>query len=304
MNIRGTILALAALTFAASASAQSPATPAPTPAAQATQAPTTPPTAEQAHVISLVETFLRNLFAWGPDFDLKLGPLKDATIPNFYEVPIQVTFQGQSEGGNVYASKDGKYVVRGELYSTNDDPFAKARKELAVGNAPSKGPADAKVTLVEFSDFECPHCRALRDSLKQLEPQIPQVRIVFRNFPIEHIHPWAMTAALGARCAFQTSNDAFWKFHDSVFDQQDVITADNAYDKLTELAVSAGLDKDAFHTCLADPATKKAVDDDEALGTKLAISSTPTVFINGRESVGGDPASLQQLITYELQPHK
>jgi protein-disulfide isomerase len=302
MNFRGTILALFAIAFSSPAFAQSSKPPA-TPAAPAVAAAPAP-TAEQAHTLSVIESFLRNLFGWGPDFDLKLGPLKDAALPNFYEVPLQVTYQGQSESGSVYASKDGAFIIRGELYNTAEDPFAKTRKELSGGNAPFKGPAGAKVTLVEFSDFECPHCRVLRETLKQLEPQFPQLRVVFRNFPIEHIHPWATTAALAGRCAYQSSNDAFWKLHDSIFDQQDAITADNAYDKLTELAVAAGLEKDAFHTCLADPATKKAVDDDQALGIKLGITSTPTVFIDGRQSVGGDPASLQQIIAFELQNHK
>ena len=257
---------------------------------------------EQARVLATVESYLRNLFAWGPDFQLKLGPLKDATLPNFYEVPIEVTFQGQSQNGVVYASKDGKYIVRGELYKTDQYPFDAIRRQLTPDDSPSLGPAGAKVTLVEFSDFECPHCRQLREILKDLEPRYPQVRVVFKNFPIEHIHPWAMTAALAARCAYATSPAAFWKVHDAIFDQQDLITPENAYEKLTDLAVAAGVPRDTFKECVADPATKKAVDADLAVGVQLGVTSTPTVFVNGRESVGGDTAALEQLINYELHP--
>jgi protein-disulfide isomerase len=154
--------------------------------------------------------------------------------------------------------------------------------------------------MVEFSDFECPHCRQLHEYLKTLEQKYPQAHIVFKNYPIEAIHPWAMTAAIAGHCAYETSSDAFWKMESAIFDQQDLISAENAYDKLTDVAIAAGLQRDAFRACLADPAAKEAVEADLALGQKLGVNSTPTVFINGREAVGGDPSAVEQLIEYEL----
>jgi protein-disulfide isomerase len=233
---------------------------------------------------------------------VKLGPYKDATIPGYYEVGIEVKYKDQNQTGVVYASKDGAYIIRGELYKTGEDPFAAARKDLTTKGSPSKGPADSKITMVEFSDFECPHCRQLHEYLKTLEQKYPQARIVFKNYPIEAIHPWAMTAAIAGHCAFETSSDAFWKMESAIFDQQDLISAENAYDKLTDAAVAAGLQRDAFRACLADPAAKEAVQADLALGQKLGVNSTPTVFINGREAVGGDPSAVEQLIDYELHP--
>jgi len=257
-------------------------------------------TSDQAHLATSLETFLRFLFGWGPDYQVKIGPFKDATIPDFYEVGIEVKYKDQSQSGVVYASKDGKYVIRGELYKTTDNPFAETRKELAAGNSPSKGPADAKVTFVEFSDFECPHCRLLHQYLPTLEQKYPQVRVVFKNFPIENLHPWAMTAAIAGHCASQVSNDAFWKMESTIFDQQDLISAENAYDKLTDAAVAAGLQRDSFRACLADPASKDAIAADVALGQKLGVNSTPSIFIDGRQVVGGDPDSIDQIINFEL----
>ena len=109
-----------------------------------------------------------------------------------------------------------------------------------------------------------------------------------------------MTAAIAGHCAYETSSDAFWKIESAIFDEQDLISAENAYDKLTDAAIAAGLQRDAFRACLADPAAKDAVEADLALGQKLAVNSTPTVFINGREAVGGDPSAVEQLIEYEL----
>jgi len=291
MKLRGILIFTAMLLFAVTSDAQTPSS-----------TPSAANSPEQAHVISTVDSFLRNLFSWGPAYQLKVGPLKEATIPGFYEVAIEVKFQEQTQGGVVYASKDGNFIIRGELYKASDDPFAAARALLTSEGSPSKGLANAKVTLVEFSDFECPHCRELHESLKSIETKYPQVRIVFKNLPIEHIHPWAMTAALAGRCAFQSSPDAFWKIEAQIFDQQDLISPENAYDKMAEFAASAGIPSDGFRTCLADPAAKAAVDADIVLAQKLNISSTPTVFINGREAVGGEPTALEQLIDYELRP--
>ncbi len=285
-------LALAGiLCVAATAGAQSTAPASPSPSAA---------TSDQAHLASSLESFLRFLFGWGPDYQVKIGPFKDAAIPGFYEVGIEVKYKDQSQSGVIYASKDGNYVIRGELYKTTDDPFADARKQLAATDSPSKGPADAKVTMVEFSDFECPHCRQLHEYLPTIEQKFPQVRIVFKNFPIENLHPWAMTAAIAGHCAYVSSPAAFWKMESTIFDQQDLISAENAYDKLMDAAVAAGLQRDSFRACLADPASKDAVAADVALGQKLGINSTPTIFIDGRQVVGGDPASVEQIIEFEL----
>jgi protein-disulfide isomerase len=256
--------------------------------------------ADQTHLIASVESYLRNLFGWGKEFQIKLGPLKDAQLAGFYEVPIAVTYQDQTDTGTVYASKDGKFIIRGELYNMSQDPFAEIRAKLSTKDSPSAGPADAKVTLVEFSDFQCPHCRVLSQNLKPLEAKYPQIRIVFKNFPITAIHPWSMTAALAARCAYQSSPEAFWKMHDAIFQQQDLISTETVYDKLTEFAAASGLNREDFKACLADPGTQKSVEADESLGKDLKIASTPTIFVNGRENIGGDPATLEQLIDFEL----
>lgn len=259
---------------------------------------------DQAHYLAGVESYLRDLFGWGPAFQLKLGPLKDSMLPGFYEVPIAVTLQGQTDTGIVYASKDGKFIIRGELYNTGLDPFAEIRAKLVTKDSPAIGPADAKITVVEFSDFQCPHCRLLSQNLKPLEAKFPQVRFVFKNFPITQIHPWAMTAALAGRCAYQSSPEAFWKMHDAIFQQQEQIAADTVYDKLMEFAAVAGLNRDEFKACLADPQAQKSVEADINQGKDLKITSTPTVFVNGRENIGGDPANLEQLLNFEQNRHQ
>ena len=106
------------------------------------------------------------------------------------------------------------------------------------------------MTLVEFADFECPHCRDLWEAMKTVEASYPQVRIVYKNFPLTHLHPWAETAAMGAHCAYEQSPAGFWKVHDSIFDNQDVISPENIWDKLVQYALEAGLNADTFKGCL------------------------------------------------------
>jgi protein-disulfide isomerase len=250
-----------------------------------------------------VESYLRVLFAWGPDYQVKLGPATPAKIPDLLEVPVQVVNQGHTETGTVYVTTDGKYMFRGEIRDMNADPFAANRAKVTLSGSPSIGPANAAVTVVEFSDFECPHCRELNSILKTIEPEFPQVRFVFKNFPLVQIHPWAMTAALAAQCMYQTSTQAFLKFQGDVFDNQDSITPDNVWQNLSTLATGDGLAPDSLHECMVAPDTKAHVDADIAEGKSLDVESTPTLFINGRPLIGGDQASLEAVIRFELSRH-
>jgi protein-disulfide isomerase len=271
---------------------------APSPAfAQATAAPP-----DQAQLIHSAEMFIRNLFTWGPEYKLKLGPLSPSPSPDFLLLPVEVTIKDQTDKGTFFVSKDGRAFIRGEMFDMATDPFAANRAKLHIDGNPSKGPASARVTLVEFSDFECPHCREVHKVLQSVETHYPQIRIVFKDFPLTQLHPWAETAAIGARCAFQQSPAAFWKLHDLIFDNQDVISAANVWDQLTSFAGQAGLDAEAFKACLSSPETKRAVEASRDDGIALNVTSTPTIFINGRLLVGGDLSTIEQYVDFELNP--
>jgi protein-disulfide isomerase len=162
----------------------------------------------------------------------------------------------------------------------------------------------ASVTLVEFSDFECPVCRSLHDVLRGMLPNYPQVRVVFKDFPLESLHPWARTAALAGRCAYQQDPKAFWKVYDAIYDQQEVISAANAWTKMADFAAAAGVNPDTFKACMASPDAGAAIDASRTNGQQLDVASTPTVFVNGRRLVGADPRLLEQYIKYELAQPK
>jgi protein-disulfide isomerase len=256
------------------------------------------PAAKAGTVEGRVEQYLRNLYAWGPTFDVKVGPSKPSPVPDLLQVPVTVTMGGQSDTAVVYVSKSGNFLLRGELTDMSVDPFADIRSKLHVGNSPSMGPEDAKITLIEFADFECPSCRQLDLVLRELLPRHPEVRLVFKHYPLTDIHPWAMTAAIASQCALQQNPAAFWKIHDAIFDAQDVISPSNVWDKMIDLAIQLGLNAEAYRACMTNPETASQVKATIEEGHNLAITATPTTFVDSRRIVGPDKYLIEQCIAF------
>ena len=173
---------------------------------------------------------------------------------------------------------------------------APERTEIATAGFPARGPATAPVTIVEFSDFECPFCGRLFPTLKIVERiYLDRVRIVYRQFPLRRIHPTAQKAAEASLCANEQGR--FWEMHDSLFGDQEHLTID----ALKARAATLKLDRTAFNTCLDSGKQAAAIDKDIAEGTKAGVTGTPAMFINGRMLVGAQPfAAIQAIIEEEL----
>jgi protein-disulfide isomerase len=248
-----------------------------------------------------VDAYLRNMFAFGPDVKLTVGDFKESGVANLLETNITVTIGENNEDVKMWVSRDGKYLLRGEMVDMGKDGFAENRAKLDLKAAPVTGASNATVTIVEFADFECPVCRQLHEVLRGLLPNYPQVRLAFKDFPLEQLHPWARTAALAGRCAYRQDPKAFWKMYDYLYDKQDVISAANAWDKSVDYAGQAGLKTDEFKACMTSQEAAAAVDASVANGKLLEVNSTPTLFVNGRRVVGADARQLEQVIQYELQ---
>jgi protein-disulfide isomerase len=257
----------------------------------------------QAAMQKSVEAYLRNLYAFGSDVQVTVGPPKESSVPGLLETNIDVKIGDNLDSVKFYVSKDGKYLLRGELSDLTKDPLAENRAKLQIKDSPSVGDPAASITMVEFSDFECPVCRSLHDVLRGLLVNYTQVRLVFKDFPLEQ-HPWARTAALAGRCAYNQDPRAFWKLYDLIYDHQDVISAENAYVKMIDFASQISLNTDTFKSCLASPEAAAAVDASHTNGSALEVSSTPTIFINGRRIVGADPHLIEQNLKYELAQQK
>jgi protein-disulfide isomerase len=169
-------------------------------------------------------------------------------------------------------------------------------KDMKVGKLPTLGNKDAKVTIVEFSDFQCPFCKKYFDDtqaqLKKDYIDTGKIQFSYRHYPLSSIHPLAQKAGEASECANEQGK--FWEYHDVLFQQQDSWSPTDpsaAVDKFVELAGPVGLDTAQFKACLEEEKYKKNVTDDAAVGDSAQVDGTPTFFINGTRLVGALPYS-------------
>ena len=174
------------------------------------------------------------------------------------------------------------------------------RIEVPVDGAPVRGAADAPVTLVEFSDFHCPFCKRVQSTLTQLLARYPgKVKLVYRDFPLDSLHPQARRAAEAARCA--QDQGKFWEYHDLLF----AGPASAAPEALERYAGQVGIDTAAFGRCLSEGVHRAAVQRDFDEGARLGVTGTPGFFINGRPLSGAQPLeAFVRVIEEELTARK
>jgi protein-disulfide isomerase len=171
------------------------------------------------------------------------------------------------------------------------------RYDIPTDGYPSLGPDDAEITLVEFSDFQCPYCKRWEDEVyKPLFAAYPgQIRLVYRNLPLTSIHPQAMSAAVASLCA--KDQGAYWPYHDKLFENQDKLGAE----LYAQLASDLGLDATSFQSCLDSGKFDDYIQQDMDFSLNLGVRSTPTFFINGLAIVGAQPLDVfKQLIDKEI----
>jgi protein-disulfide isomerase len=170
------------------------------------------------------------------------------------------------------------------------------RYDIPTDGFYARGPADAPITIVEFSDYQCPFCRRWHDEVsKDLFEAYPgKIRLVYRNLPLTSIHPDAFPAAEAALCA--GDQDAYWQFHDKLFASE--LLGNAVY---LQYAQDLKLDTTAFEACLKDKTHQAAIQADSDFAMNLGVRSTPTFFVNGLAIVGAQPLDVfKQVIDKEL----
>lgn len=170
------------------------------------------------------------------------------------------------------------------------------RYDIPTDGYPSLGPADAKIVIVEFSDFQCPFCRRFEQETYQplLDAYPGQIRFVYRNLPLTSIHPNAMPAAIASLCA--KDQNSFWDYHDKLFSSE---TLDEA--TYIQYAADLGLNVDTFTSCLSSGSHDAEIKADMDFSLGMGVQSTPTFFVNGLAIVGAQPlTNFQQIIDKEL----
>ncbi len=169
------------------------------------------------------------------------------------------------------------------------------RVKVAEGEGPTRGPANAPIAIVEFSDFECPYClRAFPTVTELLKTYGDRIRLAYRHYPLPN-HPNARPAAEASACANEQGK--FWQYHDRLFSSPGKLSAQD----LKQHAAALGLNETAFNACVDARKYQKAVDTDIAAGEAAGVSGTPAFFINGRAVFGAMPIeNFKQIIEEEL----
>ena len=195
---------------------------------------------------------------------------------------------------SLYLTPDQRFLVP-ELNDSTVNPNVEeerrrlaARKELEKDDGrPALGPADAPVTIVVFSDFQCPYCRKFAETMKQVVSEEKRVRFLFRNMPLD-MHAWAKPAANLAACVQMQNREAFWSVHDYLFDHQQELDPESLPSKMREFLRSLrNIRADKAIECANRGTPAPRIAEDVALASKNKVQGTPTVFVNGRRVNGG-----------------
>ncbi|MGH9334274.1 MAG: thioredoxin domain-containing protein, partial [Vicinamibacteria bacterium] len=205
---------------------------------------------------------------------------------------------GKDAGAATLAEDRGKAVI--DMW----EQMGTAHLEIAETDF-TLGPEDAPVTIVEFSDFQCPYCRTAAEAAKEVLSAHPDdVRLVFKNFPLDtacnedmqqQLHPLACRSALAALCAGETRVELFWQAHDALFAAPQITER-----MLAQLPVDLSLPADSFESCLASEESTARVKEDLAQGRKLSITGTPAFFVNGRRAADYRDGALLRLVEHIL----
>jgi protein-disulfide isomerase len=215
------------------------------------------------------------------------------------------TGKQKASGIEFFALPDGKHIIAGEdVIPFGAHPYTEARAAIQQkAEGPYRNAATKDLEIVEFADFQCPHCKEAQANMDKLAVDFPKARIVFENYPLPQ-HPAAAGAAAHGVCvAKEGGSNAFFTFAAAVFEGQDgLATADGATLTLNSAVTKAGLDPAKIDACAATPAAVASVDASVKLAKELQINQTPTLVVNGRIISANVPYdTLKQIIEYQAK---
>jgi protein-disulfide isomerase len=249
-----------------------------------------------------LESFIRYTEGYTPVVKMTIEDPTPSAFKSLSRVVVHLTLGQQAIDKIYFVSADGQQFINGTLWSLNQSPWLDTLLHLPT-NGPSYGSANPKITMVVFSDFQCPYCRSFAKTMREDLPKkyANDVRVIFQDFPIAAIHKWAVAGSEASHCVGDGNPEAFWAFHDWIFEQQGEVNETNLKEKTLEFAKTKNLDPAKISACLDSHATAEEVKASLKAGTGLGIQQTPTFFINGRMVSGAVPwNNLDAIVQLEL----
>jgi protein-disulfide isomerase len=238
---------------------------------------------------------------------LKVSPFKAATMPGFLSATVQAipkAGKGEVETIDFQISTDGRFLLEKAPIKVEPDPFHDIREQIDLRNQPAFGSAVPRVTIVEYGDLQCAYCKQVVTVLRQDIPRDygREVRIVFKDWPLWEIHPWAWDAAAAGRCIYNQKAEAFWPYHDWAYDQQGRMNPEQFKKAAAAFAQTLKLDTVKYTACLADPDTRAQIERELQEGRAVGVEGTPSFYINGRHIEGSKTyAEMKRYIDSELE---
>jgi protein-disulfide isomerase len=286
------------LTICMGCSAQTPSSgAAPSKSAPESSSPSSSGPAPTGDVAKQIERQVRAHYSLPPDVDLILGNLRTSEFPNYDELTITFASADKKQPYQFLLSRDHKSLVRITKMDLSKDPYLETMSKIDLRGRPTRGNKDAKVVVVNYDDFECPFCSRMHATLF---PEIfkeygDRVLFIYKDYPLEEIHPWSVHAAIDANCLAAQSADAYWDYADYLHANQRAVSAkgrDGENAELDRLAALQGqthkLDEARLKACVKSQ-DDKAVRASLKEGDDLGVNATPALFVNGQKLDGAVP---------------
>ena len=232
--------------------------------------------------------YIRERFGISASVKITMSDLRESAYPDFLETTMTLEDGKEKRSQPLFVSRNMRYVIEGNIFNLGGDPRQDIVRLISLQDQPAQGPASAPVTLVEYSDLECPVCAHMQEELENdIVPKYgDKLRVVFKEFPLVGIHDWALTGAVAAQCAYQIDPSKYVAFRSAVYKNQESITGDHARDMLLHIGAEAGVDNMKLAACIDSKSSMPRVEANIQEGNALGVGSTPTSFINGRIIVG------------------
>ena len=256
-----------------------------------------------------VDGFLKSLWGYDENRVWSVAAIEKTKAPGVAKVVVFVDDKlqpGKGASTVFFVTPDGKHALAGnDVVDFGAKPFAETRRVLAErANGPARGAKGNELELVEFADLQCPHCKTAADTMEQLATDFPQAKIVFENFPLSAIHPYAFQAAAEGVCVRkQKGDDAFFTYTKTVFDTQGALTAGSYQSTLDSAVTRAGGDAKAAAACAQTPVAKDEVNASYKLGEDVGVNQTPMLAVNGHLlPISEVPyETLKKIVAYQAQ---
>ena len=246
----------------------------------------------------VIERHVRAQYQLPPDVKVTLGPLRASEFPNYDALTVTFSSATKKQDFEFLLAHDHKTLLRMTKLDLSVDPYAEIMKKIDVSGRPTRGNKDAKVTVVNYDDFECPFCARMHSTLFPglFKEYGDRVLFIYKDFPLEEIHPWAVHAAIDANCLAAQNNDAYWDYADYLHGNQSVVSdakgRDGQNSELDKLATLQGqkhnLDVPKLQACVKlqdEKAVRASMHEADTIG----VEATPTMYVNGRKLDGAVP---------------